>query len=66
MDSNDSLTAVRATPSDFCDAVFVPQHISNEKERKEREGDINLHKWKGNSKLLWFQPFRFFYCFQMF
>lgn len=38
MESNDSFTAVTATPNRFCDAVLVPQQISDERERdRDRE-----------------------------
>lgn len=48
MDSNDSLTAISAAPSQFCDAILVAEEISDE--RKKIEKEISLHKWEGNSK----------------
>lgn len=51
MDSNDSFTAVTATPNHFCDAVLVPQQISHERERERQRGKtIDLHKWEGNTE----------------
>lgn len=38
MDSNDSLTAISATPSQFSDAILVAEEISDER-KKNRKGD---------------------------
>lgn len=34
MDRNDSLTAISATPSHFCDAILVAEEISDERKKK--------------------------------
>lgn len=39
MDSNDSLTAISATPNHFCVAVLVPQQIRDER-KKEKQNKV--------------------------
>lgn len=56
MDSNDSLTAIIATPSQFCDAILVAEEILDERKKKQKSRLAYING-KGNSKQLWLEPF---------